>query len=154
MIELYVEEGALPLHQVAILRQVLDRLAADEHYLQPTELSVVFLNDDEMLQLNKQYLDHDHHTDVITFSAGADPDGNALYEACIGIQQVERQAEEHGVDKELEVSRMIIHAALHMIGYNDSNNQERQGMQLLEDQYLSLVKVPRGTRDLENEDEV
>lgn len=101
-------------------------------------INVIFENDDFMLYLNKKYLKHNWITDVISFQFNQKEkiDG----EIYIGIQQAERQAKEYGVGFNEEISRLVIHGVLHLIGYGDDKLSERKKMRLKENFYLKKFK--------------
>lgn len=106
--------------------------------IKTANINVVFENDEFILYLNKNYLKHNWITDVISFSFNDDEkiDG----EIYIGVQQAERQAKEYGVGFDEEISRLVIHGVLHLIGYDDIKLTERKKMRYKENLYLKKFK--------------
>jgi probable rRNA maturation factor len=100
------------------------------------EINVVLVSDQELLEMNRQHLQHDYFTDVITFPLEASPLEGEIY---ISIDRAREQAGEYGVGLYVEVRRLAIHGTLHLTGYDDRTTEERQRMRDLEDRYLGLA---------------
>ncbi|MDE2996594.1 MAG: rRNA maturation RNase YbeY [Bacteroidota bacterium] len=99
-------------------------------------LSVVLADHETVLALNREWLDHDWHTDVISFLLEEDPIDGEVY------VDVETAAERHAeFDTTLtqEVERYVIHGILHLCGYDDATDEERAHMRSLEDHYLAAL---------------
>ncbi len=90
-----------------------------------------------MLNLNKSYLNHHDHTDVITFDLG---DGSTTISAdiFIGVDQVRDNAFLYEVSFHQELKRVMVHGILHLLGYGDKTPQEQEEMRKKEEAYLSL----------------
>jgi probable rRNA maturation factor len=127
--------GALVLHlnaphghrvPQALLRRGLETLWAREG-VAGGELSVTFLTDGPMRELNRRYLGHDRVTDVLAFALheeGEAPIGDVY----VGVEQGERQARDHGVERDEELLRLALHGALHVLGYDHPEAaEEREG---------------------------
>jgi probable rRNA maturation factor len=99
------------------------------------EVNVVLVSDDDLLAMNREHLAHDYYTDVITFTIEEQPLEGEIY---ISVDRAREQAAEYGVGLYEVVRRLAIHGALHLAGYNDATQSEREGMRQLEDRYLSL----------------
>ena len=99
-------------------------------------ISVVFCNDEYLLEINKKYLSHDYYTDVITFdyTEGSVISGDIL----ISIERVKENAKEYEATFEEELHRVIIHGVLHLLGSKDSSVKERAEMSRREDEALAL----------------
>jgi rRNA maturation RNase YbeY len=101
------------------------------------DLSVVFCSDAYLLSVNKQYLNHDYYTDIITFSY---VDGSRISgDFFISIDRVSENAIKEGVSKQKELARVLIHGLLHLCGYNDKEAQEVLVMRSKESEYLSMI---------------
>ena len=101
------------------------------------ELTVVFCSDPYLLNLNKQHLNHDYYTDIITFSyVEGDVISGDLF---ISIDRVSENAVQEGVTKSNELSRVLIHGLLHLCGYNDKEEEEIKVIRQKEKQYLSVI---------------
>lgn len=100
-------------------------------------ISYIFCSDDELLQINNQYLKHDYYTDVITFdySEGVVLNGDIF----ISIDRVKDNAEQVGVTFEEELYRVMIHGVLHLSGVNDKTEQQAKQMQKAEEDSLKLL---------------
>lgn len=100
-------------------------------------ISYIFCSDDELLQINNQYLKHDYYTDVITFdySEGVVLNGDIF----ISIDRVKDNAEQVGVTFEEELYRVMIHGILHLSGVNDKTEQQAKQMRKAEEDSLKLL---------------
>ena len=91
------------------------------------EISVVFCSDPYILSVNQQYLGHDYYTDIITFDycEGSVLSGDLI----ISIDTVRANAAEYGAASfEEELSRVIVHGVLHLIGYDDHTPADQKQM--------------------------
>ncbi len=102
------------------------------------EVSYIFCSDDYLLNINKQYLNHDYYTDVISFDYCEDDviSGDIF----ISVDTVRDNAEEYHVDFEKELERVMVHGVLHFVGYKDKTDEDSKVMRQKENQYLSLFK--------------
>ena len=102
------------------------------------DVAYVFCNDEKILEVNRQYLQHDYYTDIITFdySAGDVISGDLF----ISLDTVRTNAEGLGVDYADELHRVIIHGILHLCGVNDKGPGEREIMEAEEDKALAMLK--------------
>ena len=100
-------------------------------------LSYLFVSDDELLELNKQYLDHDTYTDILTFPYSYDPIHSDI---CISIDRVRENAADQEISPLTELLRVIVHGLLHMCGYTDETTSEKLTMRQKEDYYLMKWK--------------
>ena len=100
------------------------------------DLNFVFCSDQYLLKLNQDYLNHDTFTDIITFNYVTGPiiSGDIF----ISTERVQENAKESSIPFLNELSRVIIHGVLHLIGYNDKTNAEAQEIRAKEDFYLTL----------------
>ncbi len=101
------------------------------------EISYVFCSDEYLHKINLQYLEHDTYTDIITFDYS---DGNIVAgDIFISIDRVKENAETFECSFTKELSRVIIHGVLHLVGYKDKTNEDSQTMRAKEDFYLTLL---------------
>ncbi|MGQ7870217.1 rRNA maturation RNase YbeY [Sunxiuqinia sp. sy24] len=100
------------------------------------ELSFILCSDDYLLEINKQYLDHDYYTDIITFDYVEN--GVISGDIFISVDRVRENAVEFQVSFSNELNRIIIHGILHMLGYKDKEVAEKELMTSKEDYYLSV----------------
>lgn len=101
------------------------------------DITVIFCSDNYLLDVNKQYLNHNYYTDIITFDYVED---NVISgDLFISIDRVKENAEEYAVSLIKELYRVVFHGVLHLIGYNDKSNEEQQVMTQKENFYLAKV---------------
>jgi probable rRNA maturation factor len=98
------------------------------------ELSVVFVNDRTITRLNRQFLLHNHATDVICFPLQEEPELEG--EVYVNLDQAARQARYYGVGTREEIRRLIIHGILHLVGHDDKTRKKKQRMHEIENKYL------------------
>jgi rRNA maturation RNase YbeY len=100
------------------------------------KLSIIFTNRDFLRRMKKKYFNIDQFTDVIAFNLSEEKkklDG----EIYISIDDVKENAKLFLEQFDNEFKRVVIHGALHLIGYEDSNKEEKKNMRIIEDRYLS-----------------
>lgn len=102
-------------------------------------VSYIFCSDDFLLQMNRDFLQHDYYTDIITFclSEKAEPIDAEVY---ISLDRVKDNAQNLKSGIRQEILRVIFHGALHLCGYNDKKKSEIVLMRAKEDQYLRLFE--------------
>jgi len=100
------------------------------------EINYIFCDDEYLLQINIEYLQHDYYTDVIGFqySEGKNLTGD-IY---ISIDRVKENASENTVSFKKELARVMIHGILHFMNYKDKTAEEIEKMRRAEDKYLSF----------------
>jgi probable rRNA maturation factor len=103
------------------------------------ELNYIFCSDDYLLRLNQDYLNHKTLTDIITFD-NSENSGLIQGDIFISIDRVRENAIQFNKPFVEEVRRVIIHGALHLIGYSDKSVTQKALMRKKEDAYLSLWK--------------
>jgi probable rRNA maturation factor len=101
------------------------------------ELRYIFCSDRRLLEINRQFLQHDFYTDIITFPL-SDPGQPITGEIYISIDRVRDNAREFGSSVKKELHRVIFHGALHLCGYKDKSLGEEKLMRKMEDKYLTL----------------
>jgi len=114
-------------------------LFEDLHKCNIDTLSISFINDEEMIELNKEHLKHEGSTDIITFTYEKDLkmlDGEIL----ICVDEAKRQARKYKVKLINELNRLVFHGLLHLIGYNDKTKKEKNIMNRSEDELLKCLE--------------
>jgi rRNA maturation RNase YbeY len=103
------------------------------------EINYIFCDDDYLLEINKQYLDHDTLTDIISFdySIGNDLHGDVF----ISIERVRENAQDFDVDFQDELKRVMVHGVLHFCGYKDKNKDDKKLMRLKEEEKMKMFHV-------------
>ena len=120
-----------------LLSAYLDKLV-DSHLegIKKVKLGYIFCCDEYLLAINKQYLDHDTLTDIITFDL-SEADDILTGEIYISTDRVKENAGKFGVTYHNEHHRVIFHGALHLCGFTDKTNKDKQQMRVQEDLCLA-----------------
>ncbi len=100
------------------------------------DVAYIFCDDEEILRVNRQYLQHDYYTDIITFDY--DEDDVISGDLFISLDTVRTNAEQLGLPYEQELNRVIIHGILHLCGINDKGLGEREIMEAAENKALAI----------------
>jgi rRNA maturation RNase YbeY len=99
------------------------------------DISIIFVSDQYLLEMNQKYLNHDYFTDIITFDYCED---NVISgDLFISVDRVKENADSFNVDELTEIHRVMIHGVLHLCGYKDKTEEEEKNMRLLENKYLN-----------------
>ena len=102
------------------------------------EVAYIFCDDEKILEVNRQYLQHDYYTDIITFDYTEGP--RISGDLFISLDTVRTNAEQFADgDYRRELHRVIIHGILHLCGINDKGPGEREQMEAAEDRALKMV---------------
>jgi probable rRNA maturation factor len=134
-IQFFEEDISYKLKNKALVRQwIKDTITAEGFKLK--ELTYVFCSDAYLLPMNQQYLDHDTYTDIITFD-NSEFEGEILGDIFISIERVRENAAKFKITETDELHRVIIHGALHLLGYTDKSIVTKQKMTQKEDEYLA-----------------
>ena len=116
----------------------------DKEVNQLKSLNIIFCDDEFLLKINQEYLNHDYYTDIITFDYNSEEIEGELY---ISIDRVRENANDLKVDFEQELHRVIIHGVLHLCGYGDKTEEEKKIIRCKEDSYLKECTWFNGLRD-------
>jgi probable rRNA maturation factor len=101
------------------------------------DISFIFCSDNYLLGVNNQYLNHDYFTDIITFDY---VENNIISgDIFISCDRVKDNAIEYKTGFNNELSRIIIHGILHLLGYKDKNKKDKSLMTQKEDFYLNVL---------------
>lgn len=100
------------------------------------EIGYLFVDDEKILEVNREYLGHDYYTDVITFDY--DEDETVSGDIVISLDTVRSNAQLFGKTYEEELYRVIIHGILHLCGINDKGPGEREIMEAAENKALAM----------------
>lgn len=103
------------------------------------ELSYIFCNDEYLLEINKQYLDHDTLTDIISFDYS---EGDLISgDIFISIERVQDNANDFNTSFIDELKRVMIHGVLHYCGYKDKSTQDEILMRSKEDEKIKMFHM-------------
>lgn len=103
------------------------------------DINYIFCDDEYILEINKQYLNHDYYTDIISFDYSV---GNELHgDVFVSIDRIRENAVDFKVPFEDELKRVIIHGVLHYCGYKDKSEDEAVLMRQKEDEKIAMFHV-------------
>ncbi len=126
----------MPRLDVDLLRRWIAAVA-EAHDREAAELTYIFCNDDKIIEVNRQFLQHDYYTDIITFDYTR---GRRLRgDMYISLDTVASNAAQLGVDYDRELRRVIIHGVLHLCGIDDKAPGQREIMESQEDKSLEIL---------------
>lgn len=126
----------MPSFNVALVERWIEQVAKNhDRVLGP--LTYVFCNDEKIIGVNREFLQHDYYTDIITFdySRSRMVSGDMF----ISLDTVASNAAMVGCDYERELMRVVVHGVLHLCGINDKGPGEREIMEAHEDEALRLL---------------
>ena len=126
----------MPSFNVALVERWIEQVAKNhDRVLGP--LTYVFCNDEKIIEVNGEFLQHDYYTDIITFdySRSRMVSGDMF----ISLDAVASNAAMVGCDYERELMRVVVHGVLHLCGINDKGPGEREIMEAHEDEALRLL---------------
>jgi probable rRNA maturation factor len=103
------------------------------------DINFIFCSDDYLLEVNKQYLNHDYYTDIITFDYC---EGNQVSgDIFISVDRVLENSQNQKVDFNNEFYRVLFHGVLHLCGYKDKKKEDKTLMTSKEDFYLNKFNL-------------
>jgi len=98
-------------------------------------INYIFCNDSYLLEINKEHLEHDFYTDIITFDL-SDNKNEISGDIYMSHDRALENAKTLDIEINTEIQRLLIHGILHLIGYNDKTKEDKQEIRNKEDQYL------------------
>jgi rRNA maturation RNase YbeY len=134
-IEVASENSSFAQHRAIIKHIIL--WMCEQLSLTVQSINVIFTNDFHLRKIHKDYLRDDTPTDVITFNLGTSDHIEA--EIYISAERAMEQAVQYQVTDLHEVCRLVVHALLHLAGFNDKSGPERQRMKQEENKYVELI---------------
>ena len=138
MIHFSTDQVEMPaLNQTKIQRWI--RAVAADYGFSVDESHYIFCSDENELEVNRTFLQHEYYTDVITFDYSTEDVING--DIFISLDTVRSNAEEVGADFKEELMRIIIHGVLHLTGQADKTPETKAEMTRKEN--LALAKLPR-----------
>lgn len=141
MIIFQTDDIEMPLINEAIVSEWVKQVAST-YQKRCGKIAYIFCSDNKILEVNREYLQHDYYTDIITFDycRGDVISGDLV----ISLDTVRSNSEMLGVSYERELDRVIIHGILHLCGINDKAPGEREIMEDEENKALELLNKIRG----------
>lgn len=119
------------------------RAAARREKKEITSLNYIFTSDKNLLRINRQFLQHDEYTDIITFDYSREqPKKNQVAgDIFISIDRVKDNAAQLKSPFSAELHRVMVHGLMHLCGHGDKTAKQEKAMRRLEDFYISLLKL-------------
>jgi rRNA maturation RNase YbeY len=110
-----------------------------QHNTSEASVNIILFDNPDIHEMNKQFLNHDYPTDVITFPLNEENENAIEGEIYIGAEIAAIQAQEYGVSFQNELARLVAHGCLHLLGFDDATDELRQQMKVQEDSVLALL---------------
>lgn len=134
-IAFFTEDLEFTLKQKANVRDWINSTVKSEGFKRISELNFIFCSDDYLLDINKQYLNHDTYTDIVTFDSSEEEDVIAG-DIFISVERIRENAQKFNVSEKEELHRVIIHGVLHLCGFYDKKKEDKELMTTKENEYL------------------
>jgi rRNA maturation RNase YbeY len=139
-IQFFTEEINFNLKHKNILKKWLKDVCALHSQRKLEELSYIFCSDEYLLNMNKEYLQHDYYTDIITFDNSEEtPNSPINGEMYLSIDRITDNASLLGITFEQEIQRVIVHGLLHLLGFDDHTPEDIAKIRKAEEEALNLL---------------
>ena len=135
-ITFFAEDTDFVLPQKQKVREWIGSVIKNEGFARISELNFIFCSDDYLLDVNKEYLNHDTYTDIITFDS-SEVENMIAGDIFISIDRIRDNAAKFQVSDKDELHRVIVHGILHLCGYGDKTKTEKTRMTEKENEYLA-----------------
>ncbi|MGM1429326.1 rRNA maturation RNase YbeY [Sphingobacterium lactis] len=135
-IQFFSEDIEFTLKNKQKVREWIGNSIKAEGFKRIGELNFVFCSDAYLLEINKQYLNHDTYTDIVTFDSSESADTIAG-DIFISVDRTRENAAKFGVSETDELHRVIIHGVMHLCGYYDKKKEDKALMTEKENTYLA-----------------
>jgi len=117
------------------IREWVGATVKREGFRRVGEVNFILCSDAYLLKINKQYLNHDTYTDIVTFDSSEDEDVIAG-DIFISVERTAENAKKFNISERDELHRVIIHGILHLCGYLDKRKKDKELMTAKENEYL------------------
>ena len=135
-IAFFSEDTDYTLKEKAKIREWINLAIQGEGFKRISDLNFIFCSDEYLLEINKQYLNHDTYTDIVTFDSSEEEEVIAG-DVFISIDRIRDNSSKFKVSERDELHRVIIHGVMHLCGYHDKNKADKEEMTAKENEYLS-----------------
>ena len=119
--------------------QLMVQSIESEHHVSFREVEVVFVDEEEIVRINREHLNRDYVTDIISFNYNETDQKYIEGTLFCCAQRINEQSDEFQTDLRFEFQRVVIHGLLHLAGFNDQTLQDKENMTLMENKILSLI---------------
>ena len=107
-----------------------------------SSVELVYVDEDEIVRINNEFLQHDYITDIITFRYDEDESNSEIEGSLVCCApRIKEQAAEFNQTEKQEFLRIIVHGLLHLVGYDDQSDEEKSEMTRLEDRFLASLSL-------------
>lgn len=135
-IRFFHEHPSFKISEVTKFKNWIIKVIQKENF-ELNSLNIILVEKTALLKLNKEFLDRDYHTDVITFDQ-SDQKGVIEGDIYISVDVIKENAKRFRVKQMEELRRVIIHGVLHLLGYDDNSNNSKKLIRDKENQYLYI----------------
>ncbi|NMM46998.1 rRNA maturation RNase YbeY [Marinigracilibium pacificum] len=135
-IDFHIEEIDFQLDNKSEINKWIERIA-EFYEVEINSINYIFCSDNYLLDINKEYLNHDYLTDIITFDNRESDNEEIESDIFISIDRVKDNASSLGLSFQEELRRVVIHGFLHLVGFKDKTQEESDNMRLAEDNALN-----------------
>lgn len=136
-IQFFQEDVSYRIRKKHLLRQWLQTIA-NKHKKEIEFVNIILCSDSHLLEINRQFLQHDYFTDVITFPYH-EPHKPIQGDIYISIDRVKAHAAELSIKTAEELHRVMAHGLLHLLGFKDDNAKQKNEMTRWEDHHLAAL---------------
>ncbi len=139
-INFFQEEVSFQLNHEDILKGWISTIIQNAKQSFDT-INFIYCSDNYLLEINKQYLDHDYYTDIITFDNREDDESALNADIFLSIDRVKENASQLNLPFEQELHRVMVHGVLHLLGLKDKTEAQKKEMRESEEASLSLLHI-------------
>ena len=125
-----------------IVEKSIEAALKEIDFTEDYEVSVSFVGDEEIHELNRDYRGVDRTTDVLSFPMD-DEFTNMLGDIVININKVIEQAKEYGHSEKREISYLTVHSTLHLMGFDHEEEEDKKEMRAVEDRVMEKLEISR-----------
>lgn len=125
-----------------IVEKSIEAALKEIEFTDDYEVSVSFVGDNEIHELNRDYRGVDRTTDVLSFPMD-DEFTNMLGDIVININKVIEQAKEYGHSEKREISYLTVHSSLHLMGFDHEEEEDKKEMRAVEDRVMEKLEISR-----------
>lgn len=138
MIDFLTEDIDSPSINEELLKKWISKIIKNKDY-NVGAISIIFCSDEYIIEQNRQFLNHDYYTDIITFDYCENR--NISGDLLISLDTVRSNSEQYKTNFTEELHRVIIHGILHLLGFDDKTPESRSIMRKEEDKSLAILQT-------------